>query len=91
MGPSRAQQIHWKDEKRHSGFFAPYVLDNLLANLWEKDVLESMGTTFCSPDRVVSHQMFQQGCNLLRGLVKYQQNRLQPVQSLENLGRMGLG
>jgi hypothetical protein len=35
--------------------------------------------------------MFQQGYNPLRGLGKYQQGRLHPVQPLENLGRTGLG
>jgi hypothetical protein len=39
-----AQQICWRDEEGHSGLFAPYVLDNLLVNLWGKDVLECMGT-----------------------------------------------
>jgi hypothetical protein len=50
-----------------------------------------MGATLYSPNTIVSHQMFQQGYNPLRGLERYQQGRLQPVQSLENLGRMGLG
>jgi hypothetical protein len=39
----RVQQICWRDEEGHSGLFAPYVLDNLLVNLWERDVWEGMG------------------------------------------------
>jgi hypothetical protein len=35
-------------------------LDNLLVNLWGSDVLESMGAILCTPNSVVSHQMFQQ-------------------------------
>jgi hypothetical protein len=86
-----AQQIHWNDEERHSGVFAPYVLDNLLVNLWGRDVLEGVGVIVCSPNIVVSHQMFQQAYNVFRGLGKYQQGKFHPVQPLENLGRMELG
>jgi hypothetical protein len=82
-----AQQICWRDEEGHSGLFTPYVLDNLLVNLWGRDELEGMGAILCSPNSVVSHQMFQQGYNPLRGLGRYQQGRLHPVQSLG----MGLG
>jgi hypothetical protein len=35
--------------------------------------------------------MFQQGYYPLKGLGKYQQGRLHPVQPSENLGRMGRG
>jgi dUTPase len=86
-----AQQIHWRDDEEHSGLFAPYVLDSLPVNLWGRDVLDGMGVILCSPNSVVSQQMFQQGYNPLRGLGKYQQGRLHPVQPLEKLGRTGLG
>jgi hypothetical protein len=86
-----AQQICWRDVEGHSGLFNPYVLDNLPVNLWGRDVLVSMGVTLCSPNSMVFHQMFQQGYNSLRGLGRYQQGRLHPVQPLGKLGRMGLG
>jgi hypothetical protein len=50
-----------------------------------------MEVILCKPNNVVSHQMFQQGYNPLRGLGKYQQGRLHSVWPLENLGKMGLG
>jgi hypothetical protein len=37
-----AQQVCWRNEEGHSGLFVPYVLDNLLANVWGRDVLEGM-------------------------------------------------
>jgi hypothetical protein len=75
----------------HSELFAPYVLDNLPVNLWRRAVLDCMGAILYSPNSMVSHQMFQQGYNPLRGLGKYQQGRLHPVQPLENLERTELG
>jgi hypothetical protein len=91
-GPLQSsQQICWRDEEGQSGLFTPYVLDHLSVSLWGRDVLEGMGATLCSPNSVVSHQMFQQGRNPLRGMGKYQQGRLHPVQPLGKLGMMGLG
>jgi hypothetical protein len=65
MAPSRVQ-IHWRDEEGHSGLFTHYVLDNLLFNLWGRNVLEGVVTVLCSPNSMVSYQMFQQGYNPLR-------------------------
>jgi hypothetical protein len=88
MAPSRVlSRSVWRDEEGHSRLFIPYVLDNLLVNLWGRDVLTDKGVISCSPNSMVSHQMFQQGYNPLRGLGRYQQGRLHPVQSLG----MGLG
>jgi hypothetical protein len=56
-------------------------LDSLPVNLWGRDVLEGMGDILCNPNSMVSHQMFQQGYNPLRGLGKYQQGWLGPVQT----------
>jgi hypothetical protein len=89
--PQSAQKIHWRDEEGQSELFTPYVLDNPQVNQWRRDVLEGMGAILCSPNSVVSHQMFQQGYNPLKGLGKYQQGRLHPVQPLKNLGRRELG
>jgi hypothetical protein len=88
MEPSRVLS---RSTEEHSGLFTPYVLDNLPVSLWGRDVLEGMGVLHCSPNSVISHQMLQQSYNPLRGLGKYQQGRLHPVQPLENLGRTGLG
>jgi hypothetical protein len=84
MAPSRVLSRSIGGMKRDTqGFFNPYV--------WRRDVLERMGAILWSPNSMVSHQMFLQGYNSFRGLGKYQQGRLHPVQPLGNLGRAGLG
>jgi hypothetical protein len=47
------------------GFFTPCVLDNLLVNLWGRDVSECMDAILYSPISLATHQMFQQGYNPL--------------------------
>jgi hypothetical protein len=54
------------------GFFTPYVLKDILVNLWGRDVLQGMGAILCSSNSVVSHMMLQQDFDPQRGLGKTQ-------------------
>lgn len=83
--------LKWKDSEGHSGIVQPYVIENLPVNLWGRDILSQLGVIICSPNALVTHQMFRQGYMPGRGLGRDEQGIVQPIHLPPKMDRSGLG
>ncbi|XP_075413432.1 endogenous retrovirus group K member 6 Pro protein-like [Tenrec ecaudatus] len=65
-----SKYITWKDEENNSGLIKPFIIPQLLVNLWGRDLLSQMKIIMCSPTDIVTAQMLAQGYSPGKGLGK---------------------
>lgn len=83
--------LDWVSPEGHQGKFVPYVLP-LPVNLWGRDIMTDMGLTLTN---VYSHQaldiMKRMGYRQGKRLGRQKQGRVEPISSIVNNKRQGLG
>lgn len=62
--------LTWEDEERNKGQVCSYVMAQLPATLWGRDVLSQMGMMMCSLNEAVTKKMLNKEYLPHRGLGK---------------------
>ena len=76
---------------RETGSIQPYVVPGLPVNLWGRDIHSQMRVIICSPNEVITQQMFPHGYLPGQGLGKIGQGRPEPIEIPPKIEHTGLG
>lgn len=85
------QILPWANEEGQSGVFCPCGIPTIPITLWGRDILSHMGMLLYSPDDKVPAQMLQMHFDPDKGLGKHNQDIKEPIQTISNVKRQGLG
>lgn len=90
--PKRSSKIlTWRDQEGNQGTIQPYIITGLPINLWGRDLLAQLGMIICSPNEIVTLQMFKQGYIPGRGLGENSTGITHPIEPVPRPPRAGLG
>lgn len=76
--------------RSQSSTIQPCVIAGLPINLWDCDLLSQLGIIMCSPNVVVTVQIFKNGYLPGKGLEKDGSGMLQPLEAKPRTPRVGL-
>ena len=68
----------------------PFVVPELPVNLWGCDILTQMNVIRCSPNEVVTKQMFKQGFLPGKRMGKHSQGIKEPISVPQKIDKAGL-